>query len=84
MDSGRERIGALLAPYGSGRSPGCAVGVFERGELAFARGAGMASLEYDVPITARTVFRVASTSKQFTAAVILDLADRGLIDLDGD
>ncbi len=84
MRTAAKSIEALLAPFDRKDAPGCAVGVFEHGALAFACGSGMASLEYDAPITTRTVFRIASTSKQFTAAVILDLADRGLVDLDGD
>jgi CubicO group peptidase (beta-lactamase class C family) len=48
-------------------SPGCAVGVYKNGAIAYERGYGMASLEHDAPITPRTVFYVGSISKQFTA-----------------
>ena len=48
-------------------SPGCAVGVYKDGAIAYARGYGVASLEHDAPVTPKTVFYVGSISKQFTA-----------------
>jgi CubicO group peptidase (beta-lactamase class C family) len=44
----------------------------------------MANLEHDVPITSRTVFRIGSTSKQFTAACIAILSLQGKLALDDD
>jgi len=52
--------------------------------VIYARGFGLANLEYDVPITPRTVFHVASVSKQFTAMAIALLADAGRLALDDD
>jgi len=48
-------------------SPGCALGVFENGAIAYERGYGMADIEHDVPIAPDSVFYVGSLSKQFTA-----------------
>jgi CubicO group peptidase (beta-lactamase class C family) len=48
-------------------SPGCALGVFKDGAIAYERGYGMASLEHGVPITPASVFYAGSVSKQFTA-----------------
>ena len=59
-------------------SPGCAVAVYQRGELVYGEGFGSANLEHKVPIQTDTVFRVASTSKQFTAACVL------LLEMDGE
>jgi CubicO group peptidase (beta-lactamase class C family) len=44
----------------------------------------MANLDYDVPITPDSVFYIASTSKQFVAACIVLLAQKGDISLDDD
>jgi CubicO group peptidase (beta-lactamase class C family) len=44
----------------------------------------MADLNDDVPVTPATVFHVASMSKQFTAASIVLLAQRGKLFLDDD
>jgi len=45
---------------------------------------GMANLEYSVPITSNTVFKLASVSKQFVAFAICILAQQGKISLDDD
>ena len=45
---------------------------------------GMANLEYSVPITSKTVFKLASVSKQFVAFAICILAQQGKISLDDD
>lgn len=65
-------------------TPGCAVGVIEKGEWALHKSFGLANLEHDIPITGRSVFRMGSLSKQFTAAAIALLAEEGRIDLDAD
>lgn len=62
--------------------PGCAVGVWRQGELAWGEGFGLANLEHGVPVTIDTVFDIASTSKQFTAFCVLLLAQDGELDLD--
>ena len=65
-------------------SPGCALAVVTGGRVALARGYGFADLARRLPITPRTVFDIASTSKQFTAASVLLLAARGRLSLDDD
>ncbi len=80
-DAVTRAVDAVFAEFDD-RSPGCAVGVLQGGELALARGYGMANLEHDVPIGAETVFRIASTSKQMTAGAIAHLAEEGILSLD--
>ena len=63
-------------------APGCAVGIYRNGELTWARGYGLASVEHQVPITPRTVFDLGSTGKQFTAALTLLLVAEGTVQLD--
>ena len=77
-------VDAVFAEYDVAGSPGCALGIIGDGQLAYARGYGMANLEYGIPITSRSVFRMASVSKQFTAAAIALLAAEGRISLDDD
>ena len=55
------------------------VGVIFEGETMFARGLGYAYLETSQDFTPETGFFIASVSKQFTAALILALEDRGLL-----
>jgi CubicO group peptidase (beta-lactamase class C family) len=75
-------IDAIFADFAKPGSPGCALSVIRGGKTLFARGYGLASLEHGVPITPETVFDIGSTSKQFTAASILLLAQDGKLTLD--
>ena len=52
------------------------------GNPVFERSYGQASYELDVANTAETVFSIASITKQFTAAAILQLRDQNLLKLD--
>lgn len=78
----RVAIDSLLKAWDKPNVPGCALGIIKDGELIYARGYGMANLEYDIPISASSVFRIASTSKQFTAACIILLVNQGKLSLD--
>ncbi len=62
--------------------PGMALGVIHGNEPIFAGGFGVKNHESNQPVTADTVFNLASVSKLFVTAAILQLANRGLIDLD--
>ena len=70
----------LQAHYETGRFAGTAI-VVRAGETIFTQGYGMASLEHQVPNTPQTKFRIGSITKQFTAAAILQLQDRGQLDV---
>jgi len=75
------RIDALLRPY-SGAVPGAAVLVLRDRAPVFRRAYGMADLEHGVAASAATDYRLASMTKQFTAAAILLLAEDGRLSLD--
>ncbi len=83
-DSIVRRIDSVFAAYDRADVPGCAVGVYQNGEIAFEKGYGSANLEYRIPITPTTPFIMGSVSKQFTAAAIALLADDGRLSLDDD
>ena len=78
------RVDSLFAEWDRPGSPGCALGIVQDGRLAYARGYGYANLDHDIPITPKTVFYIASVSKQFTAASIALLAQQGKLSLDDD
>jgi D-alanyl-D-alanine carboxypeptidase len=63
--------------------PGVSVAVIRGGRdtLVF-RGYGVANLEHHVPATAETVYPVASITKQFTAAAVMQLAEQKRLALD--
>jgi len=79
-----EKVDKLFAQWDKPDSPGCALGVIKDGKLIYKRGYGSANLDYNTPLTSESVFYIASTSKQFTAASILLLVRRGAISLDDD
>jgi serine beta-lactamase-like protein LACTB, mitochondrial len=62
--------------------PGISVAVVQDGALVWSRGFGMADLENSVPATSSTLFRLGSISKPITATAILQLSERGKLDLD--
>jgi CubicO group peptidase (beta-lactamase class C family) len=78
------KVDAIFAQYNKPDSPGCALGVIKDGKLVYARGYGMANLEHNIPNGPKLVYDIGSTSKQFTAASILLLAQRDKLSLDDD
>ena len=64
--------------------PGISVAVVLDGELVWSQGFGMADLENFVPATSSTLFRLGSISKPITATAILQLWERGKLDLDAE
>lgn len=61
---------------------GLALGVVRNGSLDFFYAHGLADIASNTPITKDTVFRVASITKTFTAIAVMQLWERGLVDLD--
>ncbi len=80
----RLEIDQVFADYDSTRSPGCSMAIYRDGEIAYARGYGIANLEYGIANGPDTVFRIGSVSKQFTAMAIALLAEQGALSLDDD
>jgi CubicO group peptidase (beta-lactamase class C family) len=72
-----SQIDAIFAALKSGNAPGAAVLVVRNGKPVFRRGYGVTDLRTLRPIDARTNFRLASFTKQFTAACIMLLARDG-------
>jgi len=62
--------------------PGLVVGVVIDGELAYAKGFGVADLETKTKPDADTVYRIGSITKSFTALALLSLRDEGALALD--
>lgn len=78
------RIDRVFERFARPGSPGCAVGVSRDAHPLFTHAYGEANLEYDVPITAGSIFESGSVAKQFTAAAIVLLAQDGKLSLDDD
>jgi CubicO group peptidase (beta-lactamase class C family) len=62
--------------------PGIAFGIVIDGELAYAKGFGVVSLEAKAAPDADTVYRIGSITKSFTGLALLALRDDGVLQLD--
>jgi len=76
-----QDIDDLMARY-SGNVPGASLLVIRDGVPVVRRAYGMADIEAQRPATPATNYRLASVTKQFTAAAILLLAEDGTLGLD--
>lgn len=56
--------------------------VAENGKVIYKKGLGLANMEWRIPNTNETKFRLGSITKQFTATLILQLVEQGKIELD--
>jgi len=79
-----QAVDRIFAEWDRPDSPGAALTITQGGEIVYERGYGSANLEYGIPITPETIFHVASVSKQFTTAAVLQLAAEGRLGLDDD
>jgi len=74
-------IDRLMSPY-HGDAPGASVLVIRGGAVVCRRAYGLADLEGHVAATPATNYRLASMTKQFTAAAVLLLEEDGCLSLD--
>jgi CubicO group peptidase (beta-lactamase class C family) len=78
-----SQIDAIFTSLQSNEAPGAAVLVVRNGRTVFSRGYGVTDLRTLHKIDAHTNFRLASFTKQFTAASIMLLARDGKLHYDG-
>jgi CubicO group peptidase (beta-lactamase class C family) len=72
-------VGTAMAESGV---PSASIAIVRDGEIAYAKAYGLRRLEPRKAASIDTRYRIASVSKQFTAAAVLILADDGKISLD--
>ena len=78
----RESVDKILNQLDKKQGPGVAVWVEVDGEVVYSKWAGLAQREMRIPIDGNTTFELASASKPLTAALVLQLAESGLLQLD--
>ena len=78
-----QKIDTLLKQYHDYKQFNGSILVAENGKVIYKKSFGMANLEWKIPNQPDTKFRIASITKQFTAALVLQLAQEGKIKLDG-
>jgi serine beta-lactamase-like protein LACTB len=78
-----EKIeGAITAQMSRQGIPGLSVAVVVDHKLRWSNGYGLADVENFVPAKAMTAYRLGSISKPITAAAVMQLVERGKLDLD--
>jgi CubicO group peptidase (beta-lactamase class C family) len=83
--SATSAIDAIIeTPIKAGKVAGASIAVTRRGETIVSKSYGLADLEFEVPMPADASFEIGSVTKQFTAASILLLAERGKLSVDDD
>ena len=77
-----DRLEHVVKPYADAQVFMGSVMVAKNGAVLFSKSYGMADLEWSVPNSPATRFNIASMTKQFTAASIFLLEDRGKLKTD--
>ena len=81
-DSLTDQLDAVLAAGVAGGLPGVALHIERAGKLIYSGAAGVASTEHQTPLKAIDRFRIYSITKAFTATIVLQLVDEGVLSLD--
>ena len=79
-----EAITQILNQYVNDATPGLAVGIVKDGQVVYEYYRGLANLEHKVQYDKHTRSNIASTAKQFTALMILQMSMEGELDLEDD
>ncbi|SEL75133.1 CubicO group peptidase, beta-lactamase class C family [Chitinophaga rupis] len=83
VKSPAEKIRQLLDEYNRYKLFNGTALVAKDGKVIFKNGVGYANFEWEIRNTPDTRFRLGSITKQFTAMLILQLAEQGKLKLDG-
>src|SRR3569833_98775 len=77
-----KKIDSLFKYWDNNKSPGFTIGIVRNDSLIYAKGYGMANLEYNIPNAPETIYHMASVSKKLTAYANVMLARQGRLNLD--
>jgi D-alanyl-D-alanine carboxypeptidase len=62
--------------------PAIDVALAKKGTILYAHGYGLSNISADLPAQSDTIFEIGSITKQFTAALIMKLQEKGLLHVD--
>lgn len=78
-----EKIEAAIAAWmAQNKAPALSIAVVTNNQLSWSKGFGLADVENSVPAKADTAYRLASITKSITAVAVMQLVEKGKIDLD--
>ena len=79
----RERVETAISSFMSRQNvPSLSIAIVKDNEICFSGAYGFTDLENFVPAKTVTVYRIASTTKPLTATAVMQLAEKGKLDLD--
>jgi len=76
-----QKLDALVESYAENDQFNGSVLISYQGKVLLEKGYGYANMEWKIPNSVDTKFRIASTTKSLTAALVLKLVEEGKIDL---
>lgn len=71
----------ITAALATGKLAGLAVGLVQANAIVYTKGFGVRNLETGEPVTAESLFHLASVSKPFSATAIMQLVEQGKVAL---
>jgi CubicO group peptidase (beta-lactamase class C family) len=78
-----NKVDSLVRPYlDSEKLAGIAIAVFKDNEKVLLKSYGFADLEFDIKLPIDASFEIGSNTKQFTAAAIFQLVEKGKLSLE--
>lgn len=80
-DPWRKVSAAIEASMQSAKFPAVTAAVVRNGRVEYLRGFGFSDIENATPADGETVYRIASVSKPITAAAVMQLVEKGRVDL---
>lgn len=75
------QVDSLFSPIDHSDAPGASVIVIQDGKVLHKKGYGMANIEHSVPNIPETKFRLGSITKSFTAIAVMQLHERGQLNI---
>ena len=79
-----SKIDSIIYSKVEKNHPGLGVGVIKDGKIIYEKYRGLSNLQHQIPFNEKTRSNIASTAKQFTALMILDLSIKKQLKLDDD
>ncbi len=78
----RDIVSFLASEMQERQIPGMQVAVIHHGKVVLSRNFGVASLQYQVPVTEASLFSINSATKSFTGVAVMQLVQQGKVNLD--
>lgn len=79
-----NKVDSIFSSHYMEKAPGGAFAVIKNGTVLLQKNIGLANIEYQVPIANKTVFNIASNSKQLTTLLALLLEEEGKLSFQDD